>query len=323
MPSFNTRLYLLLTLGGVSVHTSRALAQQQAKGFAVERFYPAPSGSGWLVMDDLDMNGRLGGAMGLTTGYAVAPLEVASGSQRLTIVSRQAFVAFGAALTHERWRFFLNLDAPIVVRGHSGTVGSVQYTAPDVTLGSHPDALSDARLGAEMRFYGDPGGVLRLGMSLELLAPTAQRSEYLTDDTFRGMVRALGAGDAGRLSYATQVGVHVRPLDDGGVPGSARGSELLLGAAAGAQFALGSRGRWALILGPEIYAASALGSLFGSSTTALEGILSTRVEGTQRKGRQLRIRLGAGAGLKSEFGAPKARFVLAVEYFNRDSRDAR
>src|ERR1700722_8370307 len=49
-------------------------AQQQPSGFAVERLYQSAPGGGWFVMDDLDMTGRLGGAVSLTSGYARNPL---------------------------------------------------------------------------------------------------------------------------------------------------------------------------------------------------------------------------------------------------------
>ena len=306
-----------MAVAAASLVASRALAQQQARGFAVERLYPSPAGAGWLVMDDLDMRGHLGGAMQLTTGYAMNPLQVSDGAQHLNVVSSQAFADFGLAVVHDRWRVFLDIDAPLVIHGQSGTIGDFQYMAPDVTLGSHPDTLADARLGAEARLYGQPDSPLRLGGSAELIFPNGERGDYITDDTFRAVVRALIAGDKGRLSYAGQIGVHIRPLDDSPVPGTARGSEFLFGAAAGVRLSPGSSGSWSLIVGPEVYGASALQSL-RSNSIALEGLLSARTEGTAMHGRQLRIKLAAGGGLHPDFGAPEWRVVLAIEVFNRE-----
>jgi len=306
-----------MAVAAVSLVASQALAQQQGRGFAVERLYPSPPGAGWLVMDDLDMGGQLGGAIQLTTGYAMNPLHVSDGAQHLNVVSGQAFADFGLAVVHDRWRVFLNIDAPLVIHGQSGTIGEFQYTAPDVTLGSHPDTLADARLGADARLYGEPDGPLRLGASAELVFPNGERGDYITDDTFRAIVRALIAGDTGRLSYAGQVGVHIRPLDDRPIPGTARGSELLFGAAAGVRLFPGASNRWALIIGPEVYGASAVQSL-RSDSTALESLLSARMEGTAARGRQLRIKLAGGGGLHPDFGAPEWRFVLAIEVFNRN-----
>src|ERR1700691_3093276 len=77
-------------------------AQQQASGFAVERLYQSAPGGGWFVMDDLDMTGRLGGAVSITSGYARSPLVSTGpdGTQKLAVVSQEAFVDIGGSITH-------------------------------------------------------------------------------------------------------------------------------------------------------------------------------------------------------------------------------
>ena len=148
------------------------------------------------------------------------------------------------------------------------------------------------------------------------MAQDGRWAEYDTDDTVRAMLRALVAGNLDRFSYAGQLGLHIRPLDDAAIPGSPQGSELLFGVAGGARVASFTTGT-ALLLGPEIFGATAFRSFFGSSTTALEGLLTARLEGTADRGRQLRIKLGAGAGLHPDFGAPEWRLLLAIEVFDR------
>src|SRR5581483_8039576 len=128
------------------------------QGFAVDRFYPSAPGAGWLVMDALDLQGGLGGAIGLTLGYASNPLRVHDGVHRVAVVSDQAFADVGAAITWRRLRFYLNLDTPLVIRGDSGTVGDYAFTAPSVNPASNPDVLSDARVGTDVRIVGRPGG---------------------------------------------------------------------------------------------------------------------------------------------------------------------
>jgi hypothetical protein len=70
--------------GFVTLSVGPATAQQQTQplqqtqGFAVERFYPSAPGGGWFVMDDINISGGLGGAISLTGGYALNPLEVSS-----------------------------------------------------------------------------------------------------------------------------------------------------------------------------------------------------------------------------------------------------
>jgi len=87
--------------------------------------------------------------------------------------------------------------------------------------------------------------------------------------------------------------VHVRPLDDSPAPESPQGSEMLFGAAAGARVPVGSSGTAALVIGPEIYGATAFRSFLGSTSTALEGLLTGRLEGTADDGPQKGFRITA------------------------------
>ena len=314
---------VLLVVG--TVPASRAAAQQQAQGFALDRFYPSPAGAGWFVMDDLDMQGGLGGALSLTAGYTRNPLRIENGMQTLAVVSSEALADFGFAATYDRWRIYLDLRMPLAIEGNvtNGTIDGMVYTSPHLTLGSNPDTLSDPRIGIEGRLYGAPGGPLRLGLAAELIAPNGeeltapQRRDYDTDGTFRGMIRALAAGDLRQVRYAGQLGVHIRPLNEASIPGSPQGSELLFGGAAGTALGSVSSGAMTIILGPEIYGATPFHSLFRSRTTALEGLLTARLEGTAPRGRQLRLRLGAGGGINQEFGAPEWRVLVTIETFNR------
>jgi hypothetical protein len=318
MPSSKAGRASVFTVSLLAALTAslRAKAQTQtptqAQGFAVERFYPSAPGGGWLVMDSLDMHGGLGGAMSVTAGYEKDPLRIANGAQNLAVVSDRAFVAFGFAATYERFRLSLNLDAPVVTRGQSGIVGNDQFTDSSLTLGSHPDTLSDARVGLDVRLLGEPGGPFRLGAGAQLFIPNGDRADYDTDGTYRAMFRALFAGDVRFITYAAHLGVHVRPVNDSATPQSPEGSELLFGVAAGAKVPV-FKGTEALIVGPEIFGATAFRSFFGGTTTALEGLLTGRLETTGEQGPQLRIKLGAGVGLHTEFGAPTWRLLLSVE----------
>jgi hypothetical protein len=329
MSSSNRRRLLGLALLVCLTASAARASAQQAQGFALDRFYPSPAGAGWFVMDDLDMHGGLGGALALTTGYARNPLRLEDGIQQLAVVSSEAFINFGLAATYDRWRVYLDLRMPLYIAGQSGTIGGAMYTSPRtmltsspptssdrVTLASNPDTLSDPRVGVEGRLFGAPGGRFRLGLSAELIAPNGERTAYDTDGTFRAMLRALTAGDLGRLRYAGQLGVHIRPLDEASIPGSPQGSELLFGVAGGAKVAECGQGTMAVIVGPEIYGATAFRAFFGSTTTALEGLLTGRLEGTGDQGAQLRLKLAAGAGINQDFGAPEWRVLLAIEVFN-------
>jgi OmpA-OmpF porin, OOP family len=298
--------------------SSDARAQQQAEGFGVERLYLSAPGAGWFVMDTLDMRGGLGGVAALTLGYAHDPLRVKSsdGSQHLAVVSDEAFANFGFAATYDRWRLYLNFNMPLVIEGQSGTVGNYQFAAPSVDPGVNPDLLSDVRIGFEGRLLGDAGSPLRLGVDAQLFVPNGERAEYDTDGSYRAMAHILVAGDLGLFTYAGQLGVHVRPLDDSPIPGSPKGSELLFGVAGGAKVVASERPHTALIVGPEFFGATAFQSFLGSSGTALEGLLSARLEGTRDDEPQLRFKLGFGAGIDPRFGAPEWRAVVAIEMFD-------
>jgi hypothetical protein len=328
MPSSRTRrgaaAVATFAAFAASLVTSAAEAQQQPQGFAVERFYPSPAGAGWLVMDDLDLRGGLGGAIELTSGYAYRPLRVSGpNGQSLPVVSDQAFADVSAAITYDRFRFSLDFPGPLVVAGSTGMVNGYQYTAPatdgtthPVDLGTNPDTFSDVRLGVDARLLGEVDGPFRLGASAQLWVPSGKRYEYITDDTYRGMFRVLAAGDVGWFTYAGQLGVHVRPFDQSPIPDTPRGSELLFGAAAGARFPVAT-GKMAFVVGPEVYGETAFLSFFGTQTTGVEALLSGRLEGTAKTGGQLRIKLGAGGGLDPNFGAPQFRAVVAIEIFAR------
>ncbi len=319
--------FFSVVVAAATTLASRSEAQQQAQGFAVERLYTSAPGGGWFVMDNLDLYGGLGGAMALTTGYARNPLKISDGSQTLSVVSDQAFVDFGFAVTYDRFRLYLNLPAPILVNGDGGIIGNYQFSMPTgpatapahfVDLGSDPDTFADTRIGFDARILGEPGAPFRLGAGAQLLISSGFRSEYVTDGTYRAMLRALVAGDVGRFTYAGPAGVHIRPLDDSPTPGSPHGSELLFGGAAGARFPVGAGAPMSFVVGPEVWGATAFRSLFGTATTALEGLLSGRIEGT-RPGPQLRVKLGAGLGINDAFGTPEWRAVFAIELFDHSS----
>ncbi|MGA2449039.1 MAG: hypothetical protein ABTD50_10215 [Polyangiaceae bacterium] len=298
-----------------------ARAQGQAQGFAVERLYPSAPGAGWFVMDDLRIHGGLGGVMALTVGYAHDPLRVTDGSQHLAVVSDEAFADFGFAVTLQRWRLYVNFDAPLVIEGQSGTAGAYQFAGPSVDLGVNPDTMSDVRIGFDGRLFGTETSPFRLGIGAQLFVPNGDiaggdRADFNTDGTYRAMGRVLLAGDVGRFTYAGHVGIHIRPLDDSPAPGSPQGSELLVGAAGGAKVLDWAGAAKSLVVGPEVFGATAFRSFLGSNTTALEGLLTGRLEGTDDRGPQLRIKLGAGAGLSQHFGAPEWRLVFGIELFD-------
>lgn len=307
---------VLLALALLAV-AGEAHAQQTAQGYAVERFYPSAPGGGWFVMDTLDLHGTLGGAASATVGYSASPVLVTNGPQRLAVVSDDVFADLGFAVMFlDRFRFYLNFPMPLQVTGQSGVVGNYQYNAPNVTIGNNPDTIGDVRLGFDARLLGKPDGPIRFGAGAQLYLPSGNLFEYDTDNNYRGMIRLLLAGDIKAFTYAAQLGVHIRTRDDTPVPEAPQGSELLFGAAAGVRYPL--FGQTFVVVGPEVYGATAFAAPFGGGTTAFEGLLGARIEGRADHVSQVRVKLGLGAGLNEHFGTPSWRIVFAVEMFAWD-----
>jgi hypothetical protein len=255
--------------------------------------------------------------------YSANALRVGQGKGQVPVVAHQAFADLAMAITLGPWRLYANFDTPLVVAGRSGVADGYAFTAPDLNPGTRPDTFTDVRLGADVCFFGRPGSPLRLGAGAQLLltiGANGDRADYTTDGTSRFMLRGLVAGDLGRyFTYAGHLGVHVRALIDA-APGTPKGQELLFGLAGGVRLPVGASGSWAVVVGPEIYGASAFRGFFSGDATALEALVSTRIEGTRRDRVQLRVKLAAGGGLNARFGAPEWRVLLGVEAFTRNLR---
>ncbi len=320
MPSISRSPALRVAAAGVGAWAAcaawvpAARAQQQADGFAVERLYTAGPGAGWFVMDDLRLEGGLGGAVSLVLGYSRHPLTVLNGSQRLNVISDQAFAELGLAVTYDRFRLSMDFAGPIIFSGESGQAGGYQFTAPGTNLEQNPDSITDPRIGFDARILGTAKSPFRLGAGVQLIVPAGARADYLTDGGYRGMGRLLLAGDKDRFTWAGQLGVHLRPRDDGKAPGGPRGSELLFGVAFGLRLPVGTG---TVSLGPEVYGETAFKSFLGTETTGLEALLGARFEGLRADGVNYRLKLGLGAGLHPRFGAPEWRLVAGLELFGR------
>jgi hypothetical protein len=128
------------------------------------------------------------------------------------LVSNEAFVNIGAAVTYDRYRLYLGLPMPYLVAGSSGAFGRYALSAPAVTAGANPDTVADPRLGFDVRLVGVADSSLRLGASAELVFPSGARSDYISGARYRGVLRLLAAGDYRAWSYAGQLGVQLRPL---------------------------------------------------------------------------------------------------------------
>jgi hypothetical protein len=275
MPSFK-KLALVIVF---------AAPAARADGFALERLYSSAPGGGWIVMDDLGMHGGFGGAIALTGGYAHDPLA--------PIVTDEAFMNIGLAMSYDRFRVSLDLTSPLAVKGSGATAD----------IGNEPDLISDARFGFDARLVGDAHDPFRLGLGAQIFVPNGTRADYVSDETFRAMFRLLFAGDAPYFTWAAHAGLHLRTQFEG--------PEFLFGVATGARIPLGKEKRYAFVIGPELFGETAL----RHAATGVEGLLSARIEGVAEDVPHLRVKIGAGAGLDPSFGTPAWRLVLSIELF--------
>jgi hypothetical protein len=294
---------------------SAARGQEQAQGFAVERLLQAPPGSAFVGQDDLRWPAPLSGGVSLSLGHAHAPLSIDSGNgTSLLVVRHQTTADLAFAVSWDRLRASVRFSSPVYVAGDSGTAQGRLFTGPSANLEHNPDTLSDVALSVDARLLGGETSPVRFAASATAWAPSGERQDYGTDGTWRGMVRLLAAGDHDALTWAGHVGVHFRPLDDSPTPGSPRGSEAVFGVAAAYRFdAAALPAGAALAVGPEVFGATALSAPFSSAATALEALVALRLDTKPFADSLLRIKLGAGAGLHAQFGAPAYRAVLGVE----------
>jgi hypothetical protein len=262
------------------------------------------------MANDLERTRDLAGEAAFTLGYARRPLQAhAQGSADLDVVAHQASMEVALGLSFRRLRLAVIFPTPVYLSGDSGSVGDRQFEAPDVTLSHRPDTIADPRLVVEGLLVGRPGGPYRLGVEATLVAPSGHREDYLSDETFRGTGKVLCAGTLGRVIYAANIGIHVRPLDEAmaGVP---HGHELIGGAALGMKAMERSDG--ALSLGAEVFGASALKELGKSEATDLEALVGATLQQSLGQTMRLFTKLGMGTGVLHSLGAPDWRIVGSI-----------
>lgn len=306
MRSSDARVALAVGLA-IATSTGAAAADEPAPGFAVDRFSSPVPGSRWLVSDSLDMKGELEGAVAVTLGYAHDALRVPA-----PVVRDRAYAGFGVAATHDRFRLSLAGEAPLLMKGESAASGGYAFTPPNLDLGSHPDTLSDVRIGLDARVLGEPDARFRLGVGGQLFVPAGDSADYVSDDRYRGIVRVGVAGDLSRVvSYAGFVGVHVRTTDARPVPEAPQGSELLSGVAGAVRIVDAPAAT--LSATAEIFGASAFRSLLGRSSTGAEALFGGLLEVPVSEESRVRLKIGVGPGVSAHFGAPAWRSALTIE----------
>ena len=244
------------------------------------------------------MHGGLGGAMQLSLGYARQP-AVRQRRRRIAfaVVSDQAFADFGAALTYDRWRFYLNFDSPLAINGQSGVVGGYPFTGPSVISGRTPTASPMFGSAPTCGSSGSRAAVSASAPARSCSSRTSNRRRLrhrrrLPRDDPRARRRRHPLLHIRRAARRPHPAARRLPT-----PGGPRGSELLFGVAGGAKLPVGRAETGSPSSVPRSTARRRSSRSSAGTAPRVEGLLSGRLEGTRDNKAQLRVKLGFGAGL--------------------------
>jgi OmpA-OmpF porin, OOP family len=304
-----SRLWLLLVFAvSVALASSARPALAQSKGFALDRFEPSERGSEWFALDTLDLRGHVRPAIGVVADYGYKPLVVydRAGREVGPLIKHQLFLHAGASLVlWQRLRLAASLPFSPLTSANDSLVGRQQYTVKDGV------SIGDVRLSADVRLFGKYRGPAQLAIGASVWLPTGSRDSFAGDGKARVSPHAMLAGEIARFSYAVRAGFQYRP-QNGTFSGSAIGSELTFGAAAGVRFTK------ELLIGPEVYGSTVVeDGAFRKRGTPLEGIFG----GHYTIAKQVRVGAGAGAGFTQGFGSPEVRVLANIEWAPQEPED--
>jgi OOP family OmpA-OmpF porin len=280
----------------------RAAHAQQITGFAQDRFEPAGASSWWMYFESLDYDGHLRPAFAGVLDWAWKPLVLydPAGNEVEALVSQQAVLNLDASLT--LWnRARVDLDMPVVALN-----GGSEVQIADQTYGApHGAGIGDLRLGADVRLLGRPHDGLRLAVGGRLYVPTGNTASFTGDGGLRFWPRLMLAGERGRLAWATQAGVHLRPSDKCGCD-LAPGNELSFGAAVGWWLSPQALAR------VEVYGSDALssGAAFAKASVAAEALIGALVALTPG----WRVDFGLAPGIANGPGSPTLRALVGLQF---------
>lgn len=307
---------LFLSLLSLAALPSTANAQNATRdvGWAIDRFEPAPVGDAFFVAEhpQTPMRGGRPSAgsftLGLTVDYArrplaYGPIDRSTGMPVFSVIDH--FVATHlqmAATVHER--FSLNADVPLAV-AVSGEATSVISTG--ILDGF---SLGDPRFGARFRLAGhaelDPISIYLSAQGFLGFLNSAKRSQFSTDEAFRGRASLVLAGRVGPVRWSLAGGYHARPrVSFGAADAIVVASELFVNAGI-AYTLLDNR----LSLGAEGWMQTVVERAFQSQHVAGEVIAEARY----RVIPQVELALGVGPGITRQVGVPSIRGAFTVAW---------
>lgn len=290
-----------ILLFAVTSTSGRAHAQ---RGYAINLLEVSERGSEWFSADSLDFRGHVRPAVGLVGEWAYRPLTARnSDDDRVLSIVRNQFVMHAGASLVLLDRLRLGLDIPIqaFVDGRAATLGTQTIPSP-----GDEASLGDIRLAADVRLFGQYGGVITGALGLRVSLPTGDRDTYAGDGQARITPQFQLAGELGHFVWAGRLGVTIRTNDER-FANVYVDSHLSYSLAAGIR-ALNRR----LVIGPELFARTSLTNdqFFKRRSTPTELMLGAHY--TVADG--LRLGAGFGFGVTSGYGAPQHRGLLSIEW---------
>jgi outer membrane protein OmpA-like peptidoglycan-associated protein len=285
---------VLISLAGASI-----AAAQEAQGFALDRFRPAPTTEDGLALSLPRTLGHLRPGAALTLDYAHQPLVLSvtdEDPEGAIVKHRLVGHVVGALGLGERFELFLHVPLTLVQSGDNPSLGGIGFPEPDDV------SFGDISVGGSVRLVGDDLGAFQLGLQGAVTLPSGNDDGLSGDDGVPAEGRLSAAYHLEHWSFAANLGGRYRPAAD---YGSARiGSELLFGLGA---YVRATENVTAMA---EWYGATGFRDeqAFTSEGTPSELMLGARWT-TPLK---LVLTGGVGVGLTQAVGVPDVRALLGL-----------
>lgn len=289
-------------------------AQAQNRGFQLNRYEPTAAGEWSFWVDHPYFARKSVFSAGLTLDYGHNSLVYDTVRADGSVAQSQSLIAhslsghFDAAFAI-RNRLLITASLPVTFLESGETVSSAGISAAN---GAY---VSDPRLGATVRLYGQPYGSgfsasLGTQVWLPLRALTDSLPPQASDQQVRGNLKLIFGGYKSHVLWSANIGVLLRAtsqLGDVMNPYGRTAGHELHGGVAVAYADLHRR----FSIGPEaIFAASLSERAFQSTTSSLELLLGAHYN----IGGVVQIGAAGGAGIWRQAGTPDARALFRLAY---------
>ena len=269
---------------------------------ALERFEPVPAGDAMFGVPSPAVGGHLVARASAAFDLAYRPLSIETGGVVAPVVREQGFLHVGGSLA--LWdRLLISLDLPfaLVQGGESPRTGATTFKSP-----SGAD-VGDLRLGARVRLYGDYWDPFQLGVGGYVYFPTAPKLTFAGDGSVRGEPQLLLGGRTTHFVWNAALGTTLHASAHPSTFDAGLGAAVVL--------------RHELVqLGPELTLSAPFKHDTSLSQDGVRVVMESQVSAELMLGvkvrpiRPLVIGFGAGPGLTTGWGTPKAFAVGSIGY---------